>query len=213
MMPERLRVEFDNMDLDDWTPPADFFGAVFARPGQPQRRESAPAAPATANETSAATSTSTTVANTNKNVFEVKLDVADYKPETLNVTVANGFITVEGKHEETKTEKDEQGNEVISEEFVSRRFKRSFVIPPNAIEDKLECKMTADGHLVLSAPLKCIEPAPEQPAVRSIPINVAPAAAAVENQQATTPVNNTAAGPEPASKESTAEPIETVKID
>lgn len=208
MMPERVRIEFDNMSLDDWVPPADVIGAIFARPGEPQQKDSTLAASANANATAAVPSTSTAVPNSNKNVFEVKLNVTDYNPETLKVTVANGFITVEANHEETKTEKDEQDNEVISEEFVSMHFKRSFAIPPNAIEDKLECKMTADGHLILSAPLKCIEPAPKQPAVRSIPINVAPPAAAVENQPAiTTPeVNNAAVELESASKESEAAP-------
>jgi len=196
MIPGQVRLSLDDMDMDNWISPAEVFGALFARPGQPRTPASTPA------ETS---EQATAVAN--KNAFEVKLNVVDYKPETLNVTVSNGVITVEGKHEETKTEKDEQGNEVISEEFVSRRFKRMYTLPTNAIEEQLECKFTADGHLLLSAPLKAIEAAPEQPAVRSIPINrnaevegEAPVVTApAENGE---PMSNESTEPEPAPMDS-----------
>merc|ERR1711915_526582 len=45
--------------------------------------------------------------------MEVSLDTSQYRPDELNVSVANGAITVEGKHEE----KAEDGSKMVSRQF------------------------------------------------------------------------------------------------
>jgi len=172
MMPRAVRL-VDEMNMDDWITPADLISAALllganAAAGVEEQNQATEAPTSPAKESQ--------VAGADKNVFEVKLNVSDYKPEELIVKILNGVVTIEGKHEETKAHKGEEGKEDGPKEFVSTHFKRSFIIPKNVIEEKLECKLTEDGRLVVSAPLKAIEPAPEQPAIRSIPISVEAAA-------------------------------------
>jgi len=69
------------------------------------------------------------VAGADKNVFEVKLNVSDYKPEELIVKILNGVVTIEGKHEETKTHKGEEGKEDGPKELVSTHFKEKLHYP------------------------------------------------------------------------------------
>jgi crystallin alpha B len=110
--------------------------------------------------------------------IQVKLNVKDYKPDELNVKISNGLVTIEGKHEQvTVPEKDKDGKPTGPEERVYRHFKRTFTVPKNVIEEKLECKLTEDGQLVMWAPARAIE-APSEPLARTIPI----AAAGVEKQ-------------------------------
>jgi len=71
------------------------------------------------------------------------------------------------------------------------KVRRSEGVRVDALQEKLhypeECNRRKSwsassrryGRLVVSAPLKAIEPAPEQPAIRSIPISVEAAAATV----------------------------------
>jgi len=108
-----------------------------------------------------------------KKLFQVQLNVKGYKPEELSVEVLDGRLLVKGRHEESQ--KDEN-----SEEYALRHFKRAFMLPTNIIEDRLECKLSSNGKsLEVTAPLKCVEPAPE-PAVRTIPISVEKPAAVKE---------------------------------
>ena len=41
------------------------------------------------------------------NKFEVTLDVPQYKPEELKVTVINNTLSIEGKHAEEKKDNDD----------------------------------------------------------------------------------------------------------
>lgn len=91
----------------------------------------------------------------------MKLDVNDYKPEELNVKILNGFVTIEGKHEEKESENDG---------FSFKQFTRKFRLPENVIEENIECKLDG-GHLLVTAPLKCLEE-PQTTNVRTIPITV-----------------------------------------
>jgi len=161
MAPRAVRL-VDDMDMSDWITPADLISAALLLGANAEAGEEK-TAPVTGVPPSA---------NGDNNNFEVKLNVSDYKPEELNVKILNGVVTIEGKHEETKIHNDEQGKEGGHKEFVSCQFTRSFAIPKNVIEEQLECKLTEDGNLIVRAPLKAIEPAPEQPAVKSIPIDV-----------------------------------------
>jgi len=197
-VPRAVRL-VEDMDMDDWTTPADLINAALFLAangnGDAEKEKSS----------NASEDVSTT---TDKSMFEVKLNVKNYKPDELDVKILNGIVTIEGKHEETKTYKGEEGEGKGKErclghqEFVFTHFKKSFVVPKNVIEEKLECKLTEDGHLVVSAPLKAIEPAaPDQPAIRSIPINVTATAAEEEEKEAVAgdaTKSEAASEPEPA---------------
>jgi len=156
IIPRPVQLGFGDMHLDDWIAPSELVGAVLQ---DMDKRIAAGAGGVIVED------------NGDKNIFQVKLNVKDYKPEELNVKITNGLVTIEGKHEETT--KAENGG---GEEHVYRHFKRSFTVPKNVIEDKLECKITDDGQLVMLAPVRAIELPPEP---RAIPIK---AVGAVKNK-------------------------------
>ena len=127
-------------------------------------------------------------------VLQVQLNVNGYKPEELSVKVLDGRLLVEGRHEES--EKD--GN---SEGFALRQFRKAFTLPANIIEDRLECKLSPNGKsLDVTAPLKCVEPAPEQ-AVRTIPISIEQPEAAVKEAPTTTAMENENTGKDQEQKD------------
>ncbi|XP_023944408.1 protein lethal(2)essential for life [Bicyclus anynana] len=91
-----------------------------------------------------------------KDKFQVNLDVQHFAPEEITVKTANGYIIVEGKHEEKK---DEHG-------FISRQFVRRYALPEGCNPDTVQSKLSSDGVLTVTAPRK-------PPAIkneRSIPI-------------------------------------------
>ncbi|XP_050543855.1 alpha-crystallin A chain-like [Daktulosphaira vitifoliae] len=92
-----------------------------------------------------------------KNSFKVNLDVQQFKPEEVNVKVANGFVVVEGKHEERS---DEHG-------YISRQFTRRYKLPENVDPNMVTSKLSSDGVLSVGAPKKAIENKKDE---RSIPV-------------------------------------------
>jgi HSP20 family molecular chaperone IbpA len=93
------------------------------------------------------------------NAFEVKLNVSEFSPSELSVKTVGNTIVVEGKA-------DEKADELGS---VSRSFLRRFVIPESVKPESVDCKLSSDGFLVLSAPLVDQSPVTTE---RSVPINV-----------------------------------------
>jgi len=82
--------------------------------------------------------------------FEVTLDVPQYKPEELKVTVINNILSIEGAHNESKKEsKDEDGSFASS---VMRQFSRKWTLPPNCDPDKVQSNLSSDGILMVTAP-------------------------------------------------------------
>ncbi|XP_062872614.1 heat shock protein beta-6 [Trichomycterus rosablanca] len=79
-----------------------------------------------------------------QNGFTVKLDVKHFSPEDLMVKVKGGYVVVEGKNEQKK---DGPG-------MVTRQFNRRYRIPKEVDAMKLECAVSPDGMLVISAPLQ-----------------------------------------------------------
>uniref|UniRef100_A0A1B6DRN4 SHSP domain-containing protein n=1 Tax=Clastoptera arizonana TaxID=38151 RepID=A0A1B6DRN4_9HEMI len=79
-----------------------------------------------------------------KDGMKVSLDVQQFKPEELQVKVSDGFLVVDGKHEERS---DEHG-------FVSRQFTRRYKIPSNVDVNALASTLSSDGVLQLHAPKK-----------------------------------------------------------
>lgn len=77
-------------------------------------------------------------------VFEVKVDVQQYEPEHLKVSLVDNRLVISGKHE---TKADEHG-------FISREFSREFLIPENVDAETISSRLTDDGYLVIEAKIK-----------------------------------------------------------
>ncbi|XP_014290386.1 protein lethal(2)essential for life [Halyomorpha halys] len=92
----------------------------------------------------------------NENEFVINLDVQQFKPEELKVKVSDGYVIIDGKHEERS---DEHG-------FVSRQFTRRYKIPENVDESALCSNLSSDGVLTLKTPKKDVA----QAQGRDIPI-------------------------------------------
>ncbi|XP_049819731.1 alpha-crystallin B chain-like [Aethina tumida] len=91
-----------------------------------------------------------------KDKFQVRLDVQDFKPEEITVkTIDGNAIQIEAKHEEKK---DEYG-------FISRQFVRKFVLPQGHDLKGVVSTLSSDGVLTVTAP-KVLE----EPKVTEIPI-------------------------------------------
>lgn len=85
------------------------------------------------------------VQNDKKN-FAVNLDVQQFKPDEISVKVADGYIVVDGKHEERN---DEHG-------FISRQFTRRYKIPENVDPSAITSTLSSDGVLSVGAPKKVL---------------------------------------------------------
>ncbi|CAK1595470.1 unnamed protein product [Parnassius mnemosyne] len=77
-----------------------------------------------------------------KDKFQVNLDVQHFAPEEITVKTADGFIVIEGKHEEKK---DEHG-------YISRQFVRRYALPEGCRPETVESKLSSDGVLTVVAP-------------------------------------------------------------
>ncbi|VDN84057.1 unnamed protein product [Brugia pahangi] len=69
--------------------------------------------------------------------FYVQMDLSQFRPEDLKVSVANSYIIIEAKHAERE---DEFG-------LVERLLIRKFPLPSNVPADAVSSSLTADGHL------------------------------------------------------------------
>lgn len=84
---------------------------------------------------------STVIAN--KDGFQVKLDVQQFKPEEITVKVTGkNTVTIEGKHEEKQ---DEHG-------YISRHFVRKYVLPDGHDINNVVSNLSSDGVLSITAP-------------------------------------------------------------
>lgn len=79
--------------------------------------------------------------------YQINLDVQQFAPEDISVKTVDGYIVVEGKHEEKK---DEHG-------YISRQFTRRYALPEGATPESVESKLSSDGVLTISAPRKVPE--------------------------------------------------------
>ncbi|XP_050680515.1 protein lethal(2)essential for life-like [Leptidea sinapis] len=77
-----------------------------------------------------------------KDKFQINLDVQHFSPDEISVKIVNNYIVVEGKHEEKK---DEHG-------FISRQFKRRYAIPDGCKPETVESKLSSDGVLTILVP-------------------------------------------------------------
>merc|ERR1712062_51367 len=77
--------------------------------------------------------------------LEVSLDTGQYRPDELKVSVNEGVLVVEGKHEE----KAEDGSKMVS-----RMFSRKYTLPPSTKQEEVASNLSSDGVLVITAPKK-----------------------------------------------------------
>lgn len=93
-----------------------------------------------------------------RDAYQVCLDVHQFAPNELTVKTVDESVVVEGKHEEKQ---DKHG-------FISRHFKRRYVIPPGYDLEHVYSTLSSDGVLTVRAP-KLI-PEQEEQTERIIPI-------------------------------------------
>merc|ERR1712183_381307 len=75
--------------------------------------------------------------------MEISLNTAGYKPSELKVNVADGEISIEGKHEE----KSEEGHTMVS-----RQFSRRYTLPQEAKLTEVVSNLSQDGVMVITVP-------------------------------------------------------------
>lgn len=92
--------------------------------------------------------------------YYLSADLPGMTKDNISVTVDNGVVTITGKKEESKEEK---GANYYLKESRSGSFSRSFRLPGEVEEDKVEASFK-DGVLTLSMPHK------KEPAVKKISI-------------------------------------------
>nr|AKS40077.1 small heat shock protein 19.9 [Grapholita molesta] len=79
-----------------------------------------------------------------KDKFHINLDVQHFAPEEISVKTVDGYLVVEAKHEERQ---DEHG-------YISRSFSRRYALPEGVQADAVISKLSSDGVLSITAPLK-----------------------------------------------------------
>ncbi|KAJ2947994.1 hypothetical protein O0L34_g9786 [Tuta absoluta] len=92
-----------------------------------------------------------------KDKFQINLDVQHFAPEEISVKTVDGYLVVEAKHEEKQ---DEHG-------YISRSFCRRYPLPEGIQEDCVVSRLSSDGVLSITAPLK---PKPKVENERIVPI-------------------------------------------
>ncbi|XP_059047266.1 protein lethal(2)essential for life-like [Achroia grisella] len=132
--PHRIQDQLFGLDLS----PNDFLTDIFDRPTLQIRKYIRP----WRNLALAARDLGSTI-KSDKDKFQINLDVQHFAPEEISVKTADGFVVIEGKHEEKK---DDHG-------FVSRQFTRRYALPDDCNPETVESKLSSDGVLTVTAPL------------------------------------------------------------
>uniref|UniRef100_A0A3B5AUY5 SHSP domain-containing protein n=1 Tax=Stegastes partitus TaxID=144197 RepID=A0A3B5AUY5_9TELE len=90
--------------------------------------------------------------------WRVSMDVAHFSPSEISLSVRDGFLEVEGRHEERP---DEHG-------FIARCFTRKYRLPVEVDVTKITSMLSVDGILTVEAPV----PETSVPAAILIPIKL-----------------------------------------
>lgn len=80
--------------------------------------------------------------DTSKWFYKILLDVQQFSPKDLTITLTNRTINIKGFHEER--------NDLLG--AVSRQFTRKFTLPADAVMEKVMCHISLDGVLHITAP-------------------------------------------------------------
>nr|AWT57936.1 heat shock protein 21.7c [Chilo suppressalis]AWT57938.1 heat shock protein 21.7c [Chilo suppressalis] len=132
LRPRRVRDQLFGLDLAD-----ELLTDVFDRPKIQLRQYVRP----WRNLSALARDVGSTI-KSDKDKFQVNIDVQHFDPEEISVKTADGYVVVEGKHEERK---DEHG-------FISRQFKRRYALPEGCNPETVESRLSSDGVLTVVAP-------------------------------------------------------------
>lgn len=81
--------------------------------------------------------------STGQNGFQVCMDTRNFSPNEITVTANDNWITIKGNHEERQ---DEHG-------YISRHFKRRYVLPSGFDSNTITSELSSDGILTVKAPL------------------------------------------------------------
>lgn len=79
--------------------------------------------------------------------FQVSLNVQNFKPEEVEVKVADNNVIIEAKHEERNED----------DSYVSRHFSRRYALPENCNIKDIVSTLSKDGILTIRAPPKEID--------------------------------------------------------
>ncbi|XP_059058438.1 protein lethal(2)essential for life-like [Achroia grisella] len=82
------------------------------------------------------------VVRTEKDKYEIVIQVKDFGPDDISVKTSNGYVEIEAQHEERK---DDHG-------FISRRLTRRFELPSDCRPDDVISTLSSDGILTVTAP-------------------------------------------------------------
>uniref|UniRef100_A0A3P8VCD3 SHSP domain-containing protein n=1 Tax=Cynoglossus semilaevis TaxID=244447 RepID=A0A3P8VCD3_CYNSE len=88
----------------------------------------------------------------------LSLDVAHFSPTEIFLSVKDGFLVVEGKHEERRDE----------HRFIARSFTRKYRLAGEIVTADITATLSADGILTVEAPIQ----EESVPTVTVIPIKV-----------------------------------------
>lgn len=91
------------------------------------------------------------------NKVQLILDIQQFSPSEITIKTVDGAIIVEGKHEEKE---DEHG-------FISRHFKRRYLLPKDVEIEKVTSSLSSDGVLTITAPRRTLQ---DKSAERPVPI-------------------------------------------
>lgn len=88
--------------------------------------------------------------NVTENKSEFKLEVAapGFKKDDFKLEVKNGYLIINGEH---KTEMNKEDETYTRREFSFNAFSRSFALPENVEEGKINARYN-DGILLVSLP-------------------------------------------------------------
>lgn len=92
--------------------------------------------------------------------YKVELDLREYKPEDIKVTVRGRQVQVQAK----KSIKTDTGSMV-------REYVHEFTVPEEVNPDLIRSLLQKDGRLHIEAPLPRIEPPKDEPKETEIPID------------------------------------------
>lgn len=90
------------------------------------------------------TSADIVTASFGKEGLHLEMNLSHFAPDDIAVKVNGNRLVISGKH---SSKQDEHG-------FVAREFTREFLIPEETDTDSLACRLTDEGHLVVTAKAK-----------------------------------------------------------
>ena len=77
----------------------------------------------------------------NNKCLTLAVNCESFKPEHIKVSIKDNYLNISGEYET----KDENS-------FVKRSFSRRFLLPDNAIQDKMNCSLSQNGLLKITIP-------------------------------------------------------------